>query len=95
MQKTSLENIYVTQIILTSSVRNEPAPKHYELKLALFEPELKLTFKKITVPNRTEALLKTNPNYYLITILDRIVDIYCQFKNVITQLYIFINSILS
>ena len=51
MQKTSLENIYVTQIILTSSVRNEPEPKYYELKLALFEPELKLTLKKITVPN--------------------------------------------
>ena len=50
MQKTSLEIIYVTQIILTSSVRNEPEPKHYELKLALFEPELKLTFNKNNGP---------------------------------------------
>ena len=33
-------------IYIYISVRNEPEPKHYELKLALFEPELKLTFKK-------------------------------------------------
>ena len=33
-----------------SSVRNEPELKHYELKLALFEPELKLSFKKNNGP---------------------------------------------
>ena len=40
-------------------------------------------------------LLKTNPNYYLITVLDQTADIYCQFKNVNKKVYIFINSILS
>ena len=35
---------------MNTSVRNEPEPKHYELKLALFEPELKLTFKKNNGP---------------------------------------------
>ena len=65
------------------------------MKLALFEPELKFTLKKITVPDRTEALFKTNPNYYIIKFLDRNVDIYCKFKNVKTKLYIFIYSILS
>ena len=31
-------------------VRNEPELNHYELKLALFEPELKLTFNKNNGP---------------------------------------------
>ena len=42
--------IYRELTTVHTSVRNEPDLKHYELKLALFVSELKLTLKKNNGP---------------------------------------------